>query len=95
MPYDERYTTAPPAPHNLILEGRERLSVSGVSDVSSYDESAILLNTSMGELTVKGADLHIEKLSLDTGELSVRGRVSELIYEEPAVSGGFWSRMFR
>ena len=94
MAYDERAAQIVPQ-HNLILEGRERLSVSGVSDVSGYDESVISLSTARGDLTIKGADLHIEKLSLDTGELNVRGRVSELIYEEPAVTTGFWSRLFK
>jgi len=94
MAYDERSTQIVPQ-HNLILEGRERLSVSGVSDVSGYDESVITLSTARGDLTIKGADLHIEKLSLDLGELNVRGRISELIYEEPAVASGFWSRLFK
>lgn len=93
MAYEER-SNQTAAQHNLILEGRERLSVSGVSDVSGYDENTISLSTARGDLTVKGSDLHIEKLSLDTGELSVRGQISELVYEEPAVSSGFWSRLF-
>ena len=94
MAYDEKPTPVP-AQHNLILEGRERLSVSGVSDVSGYDENLISLSTARGDLTIKGAELHIERLCLDTGELNVRGRISELIYEEPAVTAGFWSRLFR
>ena len=94
MAYDEKLTPAP-AQHNLILEGRERLSVSGVSDVSGYDESMISLSTARGDLTIKGEDMHIERLSLDTGELNVRGKISELVYEEPAVATGFWSRLFR
>jgi sporulation protein YabP len=94
MAYDERAVQAAPA-HNITLEGRERLTVSGVSDVGSYDENLILMSTSHGELTVHGIDLHIEKLSLDTGDLLVRGTVTELAYEEPAVSGSLWSRLFK
>ena len=94
MAYDEKATQIVPQ-HNLILEGRERLSVSGVSDVSGYDENTISLSTARGDLTIRGADLHIEKLSLDLGELNVRGRISELLYEEPAAASGFWSRLFK
>lgn len=52
------------------------------------------MHTVKGELTVVGEGLHIGKLSLDTGELCVEGKVSDLSYEEAAPAGGFWSRLF-
>ncbi len=42
------------APHGIIIENREKMSVSGVQDVVSFDDQTVVLNTSMGELTVKG-----------------------------------------
>ena len=54
-------------PHNVILEDRHTLSVSGVSDVDSFDEQTIIVFTDMGELTVSGTGLHINKLSIETG----------------------------
>ena len=63
-------------------------------EVLCFDEDRIVMRTVKGELTVAGEGLHIGKLSLDTGELSVEGKVSELSYEEAAPAGGFWSRLF-
>ncbi len=84
-------------PHNIVLEGRRLLTVSGVSDVDSFDEETVVVFTELGELTVKGSDLHINKLSVDVGELTVEGDISALIYSENANtgSGGFFSRVFR
>ena len=83
-------------PHNLIMEGRERLSISGVEDVESFDEEAIVIYTSKGMLTVRGEGLHIEKLSLDGGELAVEGRVHSLRYEEETKEkGGFFAKLFK
>ncbi|MGI6578116.1 MAG: sporulation protein YabP [Eubacteriales bacterium] len=82
-------------PHNIILESRERLSVSGVEDVESFDDESIIIYTSRGTLTVRGNDMRIEKLSVDLGELTVEGNISALEYEdEIRRSEGFWRRLF-
>lgn len=80
--------------HHLVLEQRERLVISGVEEVARFDEETIVLTTTMGELEIQGERLHIEKLSLEGGELHVDGTVSALIYatqerEEP----GFLRRL--
>lgn len=80
--------------HSLSLEARERLSISGVNDVSGFDESLIVLTTVQGDLTVRGQGLHIDKIDLDQGQLEVRGHIQELSYEEPTPSGSLWSRLF-
>ena len=82
--------------HNAILENRQRLQLSGVTDVDSFDEQNITVLTDMGELSVRGSELHIEKLSTDTGEMSVEGKIDALIYtdDEPH-QGGFFARVFR
>lgn len=86
----------PSMPHNLVLEDRRLLTVSGVSDVDSFDEETVVVFTDLGELTVRGKDLHINRLSVEVGELTVEGSISALIYsEENAKSGGFFSRVFR
>ena len=83
-------------PHRLHLENRRRLTLSGVASVESFDESSILLTTSQGALVIRGSDLHIEKLSLDGGDLLVEGTVDSLTYEEEDPRGGsFLSRLFR
>ncbi|MBE6820093.1 MAG: sporulation protein YabP [Ruminococcaceae bacterium] len=86
----------PTMPHNLVLEDRRLLTVSGVSDVDSFDEETVIVFTDSGELTVRGSDLHINRLSVEMGELTVEGRISALIYSEDVQkSGGFFSRVFR
>ncbi len=79
MPYEESRS----AEHHLILEEREHLTVSGVEDVESFDETAVVMVTAQGVLIVRGEGLHIEKLSLDGGDLKVEGMVESLSYEEP------------
>ncbi len=83
-------------PHNCILEDRKNLSVSGVSNVGSFDEETIVAITDYGELTVKGQNLHITKLSLEIGELCIEGTINALQYADVIEkSGGFLSRVFR
>lgn len=80
--------------HTLSMENRDKLSLTGVEDVSGFDESLVVLTTSMGELTVRGEGLHIERIDLDSGQLEVRGKVQELSYDESAPKSTLWSRLF-
>ncbi|MDR0293365.1 MAG: sporulation protein [Oscillospiraceae bacterium] len=82
-------------PHRLILDGRSRLLISGVSDVESFDENGVVCKTTQGTLLVRGSGLRVDKLSLEGGELSVEGKVNSLVYEDSAPSGGLLSRLFR
>lgn len=82
-------------PHNLNLEDRRNLTVSGVIDIGGYDEQTIVAQTEKGELTVRGEGLHIIRMSVDSGELAVEGNIVSLQYSEVQPKGGFFSRMFR
>ena len=83
------------AAHRLELEGRERLTVSGVEDVERFDDTGIVMTTSAGVLTVTGEGLHIGQLSLEGGELHVDGRVDSISYEEDdGGRGGLLRRLF-
>lgn len=93
MPYEEK-AKVPAKRHSLSLEGRNRLSISGVEDVSGFDESLVVLSTAQGDLNVRGQELHIERIDLDVGELELHGHIQELSYDEPGRSGSFWSRLF-
>ena len=96
MQYEEKKLRSEAADHHVILEGRESLSVSGVEEVESFDETTIVMSTSKGSLVVRGEDLHIEKLSLDGGDLLVEGTVDSLTYEEEEPrQGSFLGRLFR
>ncbi|BDF69283.1 hypothetical protein CE91St41_02640 [Oscillospiraceae bacterium] len=95
MPYEEK-KVRPEAAHHVILEEREQLAVSGVEEVESFDENTIVMYTCKGTLIVRGEGLHIEKLSLDGGDLKVEGDVDSLTYEDgPREKGGLLSRLFR
>lgn len=94
MAYEEKYKAE--IPHNIIMEGREKLSVSGVDDVESFDEGEVVMNTSKGILIVRGQELHIEKLSIDSGDVIVVGQLEKLEYEDDVkITGGFFSRLFK
>jgi sporulation protein YabP len=84
--------------HQLSLRGREALTVDGVVNVESFDEKEIVLETDEGDLTIRGDDLHIKELNLDTGSLSVEGFVHSLEYADNRAAkktGGFFSRVFK
>ncbi len=67
---------------NIILENRNKLSISGVLDVLSFDDQIIIIETELGLLTVKGDDLRINKLSIDTSEVIIEGNIVSLTYSE-------------
>ena len=93
MAYEETQKIQPKT-GTLKLDGRERLSLTGVCDVSGFDENTVLLSTALGELTVHGSGLHIERIELDKGELELHGQVQELRYDEPAAAASLWGRLF-
>ena len=94
MPYEENRPRAEAA-HHIILEEREQLSVSGVEEVERFDENTVVLSTAQGGLEIQGEGLHIEKLSLDGGDLKVEGTVNALIYESGGrEQGGLLGRLF-
>ncbi len=83
-------------PHNLVMEDRRLLSLTGVSDVDSFDESTIIVFTDLGELTVRGESLHVKNLNIEAGEVSLEGRISALEYRDNMpTQSGFFSKLFR
>ena len=81
-------------PHKLTLNERKELTVTGVTEVVSFDEGAVIMRTGLGMLVVQGRDLQLKTLSLDGGQVAVNGNVSGLIYEEPRQAGGWLRRLF-
>ena len=83
---------------NLVLENRNKLSISGVLDVLSFDDQVVMVETELGLLTVKGENIHINKLSIDTSEVVVEGEISYLAYSDTSAektSGGIISKIFK
>ncbi len=91
MAYEVKSPT--PLPHSLSLDSRQKLKLTGITDVESFDENEVCLNTSLGAMTVEGDNLHMEKLTLDSGEVFITGNISCLRYENPpALRRSFFSR---
>ncbi len=82
-------------PHQVILQNRQQVELTGVSDVDSFDDTVVVAYTSLGDLTVRGAQLHVKRLDLDSGILSVEGQIDCLQYSESRRSSGFFGRLLR
>jgi YabP family. len=93
MAYEEKKHTV--LQHNIILESRAKMSVSGVENVDSFDDCELVIQTSQGNLIVSGSNLHIDSLNLDTGDLLVDGLVTGLVYEETVPSSSLWTKLFK
>ena len=83
-------------PHSIIIEDRKDVSISGVTDVESFDEETVILMTDLGELVIKGFGLHISKIDVVSGDLALEGEIYSIGYSDTqAVGGGLLSRLFR
>ncbi len=81
---------------NVIIENRKRISVSGVKDVTSFDDETVLIDTALGKMTLKGENLRIESFNNTTGDLCASGKLYAAVYMSDAkMSGGFLSRLFK
>ena len=85
--------------HTLMLNNRNVCMVSGVSDVLSFDLAEILLETDQGMLMIKGNNLHVNRLSLEKGEVDVEGQIDSLTYSELSGMGqkgeSFFGKLFK
>ena len=81
-------------PHKLTLNERKALTMTGVTEVVSFDESYVVLKTALGTLTVQGAGLQLKQLTPDGGQVAVEGTVTSLHYEEPRQTAGWAKRLF-
>lgn len=85
--------------HRITLDNRKKCSMTGVTDVISFDLTQVLLETELGMLDIKGKDLHVNRLSLEKGEVELSGNIDSMVYTEVAdyskKAESFFSRMFR
>lgn len=82
-------------PHKLTLDERNKLSITGVTEVVSFEENAVVLRTDLGTLVVQGRELQLKTLSPEGGQVAVEGQIGALHYEEARTSEGWLSRLFR
>ena len=80
-------------PHTLTLDERRRLTMTGVTEVVSFDDVSVVLKTGPGTLVVTGSQLQLKQLAPEGGSVAVEGRITALTYEEPRPAGGWLSRL--
>lgn len=80
-------------PHSMTLKDRKTLTLTGVTEVVSFDDSSVVLHTGMGTLVIQGQQLQLKNLTLEGGQVAVDGHISALIYEEPRQGGGWLRRL--
>lgn len=82
---------------SLILENREKMTLSGVTDVDSFNEQQIVLFTTLGELVIKGRMLHINSVNVDTGDAEIVGEIRTVSYTDKRLTKkpGAVKRLFR
>ncbi len=95
----EDLTSANKRAHKLILNNRRTCNLTGINDVLSFDENEIILETDQGMLMIKGKELHVNRLTLDKGEVDIDGRIDSFTYSEQAGMGNkgesLLSRLFK
>lgn len=83
-------------PHNIILEGRSKMVLSGVNDVVSFEEDNVQLKTTKGDLTIRGSLMKMESFVSDTGDLVMQGNIYALVYvNDSAQRQSFFGRLFK
>lgn len=80
--------------HTLSMENRESITLTGVSDVESFNEDEVMAVTDYGNILIKGSSLSVEVLDLQTGNLSITGIISALVYSTATVQKGFFKKVF-
>ncbi len=81
--------------HDIVIENRQRLSATGIQNVDSYEDDCIVAQSECGEIVIKGHELKISRLSVETGDMTVDGNIDSVSYNAPKVSGSFFSRVFK
>jgi len=70
--------------HKVMMTNRRTCTINGVNDVLSFDIHEILLETEQGMLMIKGDDLHVNRLTLDKGEVDIDGKIDSFTYSDVA-----------
>ena len=98
MAIEERKQISSNVMQNIILENREKLTLTGVLDVLSFDDQVVILETELGLLNIKGENLKITKLSLDTADVIIEGEIMNIGYSEKSLdkkNGSLIGKLFK
>lgn len=83
------------AMHDLIIESRKKVTMTGINDVESFDEETIIAQSECGEISLRGRGLKISRLSVESGDMVVEGEIDSVVYSEGKSPGGFFSKVFK
>lgn len=92
MEKESVHRAAAAKPHSLHMENRQKAALTGVSEVIAFDDTQVILATDQGEAALAGEGLHVTKLMLEEGQLTVEGRIDSLIYTQRKRRGGLFRR---
>lgn len=81
--------------HDLIVESRKKVTMTGINDVESFDEETIIAQSGCGEISLHGKGLRISRLSVESGDMTVEGEINSVIYSEGRATGSFFAKVFR
>ena len=85
--------------HNIVLENREKLTLTGIKDVFNFDDQLIIIETELGILSIKGNNLRINKLNIDTSDFTVEGKIDSLVYSNSNINNkkdnNIFSKIFK
>ena len=81
--------------HNVIMEQRKKLNMSGVLEVVSFEDETIVLETDMGMMTIKGEGMRIGSFSASSSDIDIEGNIIALVYTGEAAKGGFFRRLMK
>ncbi|MEG1971717.1 MAG: sporulation protein YabP [Oscillospiraceae bacterium] len=83
-------------PHTVLIKSRSSLTLTGINDIESFNEEQVLVYTAEGELVIGGQGLHIGKIDVDLGELTLVGQIDSLEYTDNPIQGkNIWEKLFR
>lgn len=86
----------PLLPHTLLIENRNKLTVTGATDIGSFNEESVIIFTDYGEITIQGNSLQVTKLSVDSGEFCAQGNIISVGYtEKMQKNSSIFSKVFR
>lgn len=92
--YMAEHETKKQIPHNITIQDREKISITGVEDIENFDERETVLYTALGKLMIKGRELRMERLSTDDGALVIHGQIDALEYSSSSRQGSLLGRLF-
>ncbi|MDR2558464.1 MAG: sporulation protein YabP [Oscillospiraceae bacterium] len=86
-----------PKPHNYILENRSKLILSGVHEVGSFNETEAVAYTAQGELRIKGKELQVVAVNVESGDMEITGKIYSSVYTDNTerIPNNFITRLFK